>query len=61
MSKLERLRKERQQVAALLNNAKLLPETRKILVDLAADLDSEIDHELTNFLMHGGQDSFAAD
>ena len=60
MSKLERLRQERQQVTILLQNAKLLPETRAVLVKLAEDLDHEIDQELTNFLMHGSQD-FAAD
>jgi hypothetical protein len=60
VNKLERLRQERQQVTTLLNNARLLPETRKILTDLQSDLDHEIDHELTEFLMHGGQE-FAAD
>ncbi len=60
MSKLERLRQERQQVTVLLQNAKLLPETRAVLLKLATDLDHEIDQELTDFLMHGG-DSFAAD
>ena len=61
MSKLERLRQERQQVTVLLQNAKLLPETRGVLLKLAEDLDHEIDQELTNFLMHSGSDSFAAD
>lgn len=62
MSKLERLRQEREQVGALLQNARLYSDTREVLERLAADLDRQIDEELTNLLSpsHSSRDSEAA-
>ena len=62
MSKLERLRQEREQVGALLRNARLYSDTREVLEHLAADLDRQIDEELTNMLSqsHSATDSEAA-
>lgn len=50
MSKLERLRQEREQVVTLLQNARLASDTRQVLEALASDLDRQIDEELTNHL-----------
>lgn len=50
MSKLERLRQEREQVHTLLQNARISSDTRQVLEALRTDLDREIDEELTNRL-----------
>jgi len=50
VSKLERLRQEREQVSTLLQNARLASDTRQVLERLACDLDRQIDQELTNLL-----------
>jgi hypothetical protein len=61
MSKLDRLRQEREQVGTLLQNARLYSDTREVLERLAADLDHQIDEELTNLLSpHSTTDSEAA-
>ena len=62
MNKLERLRQEREQVGTLLQNARLASDTRQVLERLAADLDRQIDEELTHFLSQSGSstDSEAA-
>lgn len=50
MSKLERLRQERDQVQALLQRGHVNPDARHILEDLLSDLDYQIDQELTRIL-----------
>ena len=62
MNKLDRLRQEREQVGTLLHNARLYSDTREVLERLAADLDHQIDEELTNLLSqsHSTTDSEAA-
>ena len=50
MSKLERLRQERDQVTNLLQLARLSADTRHVLEALAVDLDQQIDKELTSVL-----------
>lgn len=62
MSKLERLRQEREQVSTLLQNARLASDTRQVLEKLATDLDRQIDQELTHRLSQSGSggDSEAA-
>ncbi len=50
MCKLERLRQEREQVHVLLQNARISSDTRYVLEALLADLDRQIDEELTNRL-----------
>jgi hypothetical protein len=62
MNKLERLRQEREQVGTLLQNARLYSDTREVLERLAADLDHQIDEELTHLLSqsHSATDSEAA-
>ena len=50
MGKLERLREEREQVATLLQNAKLSSSAREVLEALGVDLDRQIDAELTDRL-----------
>ncbi len=54
MSKLERLRQEREQVSTLLQNARLASDTRQVLEKLATDLDRQIDEELTHRLSQSG-------
>lgn len=62
MTKLERLRQEREQVSTLLQNARLASDTRQVLEKLATDLDRQIDEELTHRLSQSGSggDSEAA-
>jgi hypothetical protein len=50
VNKLERLRQEREQVHMLLQNARISSDTRYVLDALLADLDRQIDEELTNRL-----------
>jgi hypothetical protein len=45
--KLERLRQERDQVHKLLQGARISSDTRFVLEALCADLDRQIDEELT--------------
>jgi hypothetical protein len=52
VTKLVRLRQEREQVFNLLANARLSSDTRKVLEALRTDLDRQIDEELTNHLLH---------
>lgn len=60
MSKLERLRQEREQVQTLLHSPRLSSDTRYVLEALRKDLDHQIDEELTNFLLHSKSDPHAA-
>lgn len=62
MSKLERLRQEREQVSTLLQNARLASDTRQVLERLSSDLNRQIDEELTNLLSqsHSNTDTEAA-
>jgi len=53
VSKLERLRQEREQVSHLLESARLSADTRHVLEALAHDLDRQIDEELTSVLSPG--------
>jgi len=62
VSKLERLRQEREQVSTLLQNARLASDTRQVLERLSSDLNRQIDEELTNLLSqsHSNTDTEAA-
>ncbi len=50
MTKLDRLREEREQVHTLLQNPRLSSDTRYVLEALLKDLDTQIDQELTSVL-----------
>lgn len=50
VSKLERLREEREQVQGLLQRGHVNPDARHILEALLHDLDRQIDEELTRVL-----------
>jgi hypothetical protein len=60
VSKLLRLRQEREQVHNLLISARLSSDTRAVLEALRADLDRQIDEELTNRLSHPNPPSDSA-
>jgi hypothetical protein len=57
VTKLERLRQEREQVSHLLESARLSADTRHVLEALARDLDHQIDEELTSLLSPGHKSS----